>query len=402
MLLLVGGLVATAGLTSLYLRAFRRASRPLTGNQESPLPIRGPLSVLARIVVAELIVLTGLCVIVTGSLAHAIGDVAGISDDAVVSWDIVKWPLLLEMAFVAFASLQRSAFSDPRVLASSSVTSSQVVAALAWAFATTGFALYLASYKTFENTYGTIGSVIVLLVWLTMFTMLYYVTPDLRLSGIAALGAGAALSTVTWLAVNGGAGRTRRQPRLARRGARRARHRRRLPRSAVDLQRRGAARRAPERARGLWPDAAPAVDRPRRQPGAPTAASAPATRIFVRVVSRALQNDVAHDGMLSPRRRRRGGDGAHVGPRAGPRRLGLHLRRGLGGGEGTGPARERRLGRRARAGCGAGGVPPVLRQDGWEEQHPPPDRAAQAAGVWSPTASRSAAGNGHGGYELLR
>jgi hypothetical protein len=152
------------------------------------------------VLVAELIVLAGLCVLVSGSLAYTIGDVAGFSDDAIVSWDIVKWPLLLMTTFAAFSSLQRSAFSDPRVLAASAVTSSQLVAALAWAFAITGFALYLASFDTFENTYGTIGSGIVLLVWLTMFMMLYYVTPDFRMSRVTALGAGALLSSVAWLA----------------------------------------------------------------------------------------------------------------------------------------------------------------------------------------------------------
>ena len=202
-LLLVGSLGATVGTTALYLRAFRRATRSFTGHQEPPLAASGPLGAALRVLVAVLIVLAGLCVLLTGSLAYAIGDVAGFTDDAVVSWDIVKWPLVATIAFAAFAALQRSAFSDPRVLAASTVTSAQVVAALAWAFAITGFALYLASFDTFEGTYGTIGSGIVLLVWLTMFTMLYYVTPDFHLSGAAVLGAGAALSTFTWLAVNG-------------------------------------------------------------------------------------------------------------------------------------------------------------------------------------------------------
>jgi hypothetical protein len=75
----------------------------------------------------------------------------------------------------------------------------QVVAALAWVIAITGFALYLASFGTFEDAYGTLGSGVVLLVWLTMLSMLYYVTPDLRVDGVATLGAGAALSTATWL-----------------------------------------------------------------------------------------------------------------------------------------------------------------------------------------------------------
>ena len=302
MLLLVGSLAATAGLTSLYLRAFRRASRPLTGNQEAPLDTHGPVRILARIAVADLIVLAGLCVIVSGSLAHAIGDVAGLSDDAIVSWDIVKWPLLLVITFVAFAALQRSAFTDPRVLASSSVTSSQVIATLAWAFAITGFALFLASYGTLEDTYGAIGSVIVLLVWLTMFTMLYYVTPDLRLSGIAALGAGAGLSAVAWLAANGvlavcianldslGGG-------LAT-----------LAVGIVFLATLWVANVVVllgvrlNALGNLWSDAAPAATPtpPPRPARAPRARPATRAEDLVRVVGTALQNDVAHDGLLSP------------------------------------------------------------------------------------------------------
>ncbi len=201
LLVLAGGLTATAALSALYLRAFRRATQPLARDGGRLLPARGPLHILARVFVAELIVLTGLCAIATGAVAQAIGEVAGVSGDAIVAWDIVKWPVLLGTAFAGFAALQRWAFSDPRVLDSSSVTASQVLAALAWAFAITGFALFLASFGTFENTYGTIGSAVVLLVWLTMFSMLYYVTPDLRVS-VAALGAGAALSAGTWLLVN--------------------------------------------------------------------------------------------------------------------------------------------------------------------------------------------------------
>ncbi len=198
-LLLAGSVAATAVLSAFFLRAFRRTARPLADDHADHAGGGGPLHVLAQVLFTLAIVLAGLCVIATGPLAHAIGDAAGISGDAVVAWDIVKWPALVALAFVAFAALQRSAFSDPRVLASTSVASVQVVAALAWVIAITGFALYLASFGTFEETYGTLGSGVVLLVWLTMLSMLYYVTPDLRVDGVAALGAGAALSTATWL-----------------------------------------------------------------------------------------------------------------------------------------------------------------------------------------------------------
>jgi membrane protein len=299
MLLLVGGLAATAGATSLYLRAFLRAARPLTGSRESIPRPAGPLHVLARIAVAVVIVLTGLGVVVSGTLAHAIGDVAGVSDAAVVSWDIVKWPLLLVTAFAGFAALQRSAFSDPRVLATSAVTTSQVVATLAWAFAITGFALYLASFDTFESTYGTIGSGLVLLVWLTMFTMLYYVTPDFRMSGVVALGAGAALSTVAWLAANAllavaVANFATLDGSLATLGIGVV--------LVIGLWIANVVVLLGVRLNALgelWPEPAPV----RRASVAPSAEKPPPLtreQDLVRVVGRALQNDVAHDGMLSP------------------------------------------------------------------------------------------------------
>ena len=184
------------------------------------------------------------------------------------------------------------------MLASSSVASSQVLAALAWAFAITGFALYLASFGTFEDTYGTIGSGIVLLVWITMFSMLYYVTPDLRVSGIATLGAGAALSAVTWLVVNAVlavcvAGFDSIGQGVAGFGTAAV-----LVGGAVDLQRRGAAGRAPERARDL---ARGRRRRCRSSPGPPRARMRSRTQEdLVEVVARALQNDVAYDGMLKP------------------------------------------------------------------------------------------------------
>ena len=159
--LLVAGLAATALFASLYLRAFHHAARPLTGEHDGGALAGGVLRTLAAVTVAEVIVLTGLGVVATGPVAHAVGAAAGLSTDTIVAWDIVKWPVLVALAFCAFAVLLRSAFTDARLLASTSVATVQIVAALAWVVAITGFALYLASFGSFEDTYGTVGSGIV-------------------------------------------------------------------------------------------------------------------------------------------------------------------------------------------------------------------------------------------------
>ena len=61
--------------------------------------------------------------------------------------------------------------------------------------------MFLASFSHFQDTYGIIGSALVLLIWLTMFSVLYYVTPDLRALGGGGQGARALAAAVTWLAV---------------------------------------------------------------------------------------------------------------------------------------------------------------------------------------------------------
>jgi uncharacterized BrkB/YihY/UPF0761 family membrane protein len=197
--LLAAAMAATAALSNAYVRAFARASRSLTGDPEPRRIDRGPLRVLARLLAAELIVALGVCAVATGTAADAIADFAGISWDASGAWDVAKWPLLLGPAFLAFTALQRSAVADPHPPAARRPHARQVLGIVAWLAAVTGFALYLASFESFTDNYGAVGSGVVLLVSLTLFSVLYYVAP-VRVAALGPLGAGAALSAATWLA----------------------------------------------------------------------------------------------------------------------------------------------------------------------------------------------------------
>jgi hypothetical protein len=61
---------------------------------------------------------------------------------------------------------------------------SQVAALIAWCMASAGFVIYLASTDAFRDTYGSITTGVVLLVWLTLFSLLRYATPGLRVSDV--------------------------------------------------------------------------------------------------------------------------------------------------------------------------------------------------------------------------
>ena len=64
---------------------------------------------------------------------------------------------------------------------------SQVAALIAWCLASAGFVIYLVSTDSFRDAYGSITTGVVLLVWLTLFSLLRYATPDLRVSDAHAL-----------------------------------------------------------------------------------------------------------------------------------------------------------------------------------------------------------------------
>jgi hypothetical protein len=63
------------------------------------------------------------------------------------------------------------------------VRPSHIAAAVAWCVAIAGFVVYLASVNSFRDTYGSVGTGVVLLMWLTLFSLLRYATPTLHMPG---------------------------------------------------------------------------------------------------------------------------------------------------------------------------------------------------------------------------
>jgi hypothetical protein len=66
-----------------------------------------------------------------------------------------------------------------------SMTPGQMAAVVAWIAATAGFVAYLASLDSFKEAYGSVGTGALLLVWLTLFSILYYAMPSLRVRAVA-------------------------------------------------------------------------------------------------------------------------------------------------------------------------------------------------------------------------
>jgi membrane protein len=80
-------------------------------------------------------------------------------------WLLLRWPVLAALAVLAIALFYRHAPSR-RQARMRWVSWGAVVATLLWLAASAGLSFYVQSFGTFNETYGTLGAVVVLLVWL--------------------------------------------------------------------------------------------------------------------------------------------------------------------------------------------------------------------------------------------
>jgi membrane protein len=162
---IVGTLVAIWSASG-YVGAFIRASNVIYETPEGrPFWKLRPLQLLITIVVLVLAVITVLGLIVSGPLAEAIGGVVGLSDTAVDVFNVVKWPVLL-LVVMTIVSILYYASPNVKLRGFRWVTPGSAVAVAAWILASAAFAFYVANFGSYDKTYGTLGGVVVLLIWL--------------------------------------------------------------------------------------------------------------------------------------------------------------------------------------------------------------------------------------------
>jgi membrane protein len=163
---LIVGLALALWTASNYVGAFMRASNAIYAREEGrPFWKLRPLQVLLTLVLVLMAALVVLALIVSGPVAEAIGSAVGLGDTAVMVWDIAKWPVLLVVVMLMLAILYWSA-PNAKPAGFRWISPGSVVAVLLWIVASAGFALYVANFSSYDKTYGTLGGVIVFLVWM--------------------------------------------------------------------------------------------------------------------------------------------------------------------------------------------------------------------------------------------
>jgi membrane protein len=160
------GLAASLWSASGYIGAFMRASNAIYEVKEArPFWKLRPLQVAVTLMVVLLITVVAIAIVVTGPVARAIGDEIGMGNQAVTAFNIIKWPAIV-LVLLGIIGLLYYVAPNVRQPGFRWITPGSVLALAAWAVASAALAFYAAKFGSYQKTYGTLGGVILFLVWL--------------------------------------------------------------------------------------------------------------------------------------------------------------------------------------------------------------------------------------------
>jgi membrane protein len=164
--LFIVGLAVSLWSASGYVSAFMRASNVVWDIEEGrPIWKTLPIRLGVTLVTVVLLTFSALAVVLTGGLASQVANLLGLGHSAVTVFDIVKWPILLMIVALILAVLY---YAAPNVKQPGFrwVSPGSMFAVVAWIIASAAFAFYVASFASYNKTYGALGGIVVFLVWL--------------------------------------------------------------------------------------------------------------------------------------------------------------------------------------------------------------------------------------------
>jgi membrane protein len=164
--LAIVGIAGALWSASGYVGAFMRAANIIYDVEEGrPVWKTIPLQLGLTVAAVVLLAVSAAGIVATGSVAERAGQLVGLGSTGVLVWDIAKWPVIAALVSLAFALLYWAA---PNVKQPGFrwVSPGGVLAVVLWVLASVGFGFYVTHFGSYNKTYGSLGGVIVFLVWL--------------------------------------------------------------------------------------------------------------------------------------------------------------------------------------------------------------------------------------------
>ncbi len=125
---------------------------------------RAGLAIVLTIAIAALTVCALVIILYGGDIAQFVGRHTGLSTLLVMTWRIAQWPVALLFVVLSFALIYY--WSPDAEQDWQWITPGSFVGVVTWIGASVLFRVYLHFYNSYSKTYGSLGAVIVLLLWL--------------------------------------------------------------------------------------------------------------------------------------------------------------------------------------------------------------------------------------------
>jgi membrane protein len=149
-----------------YMGAFIMATNEIYEvDERRPLWKRRPLQLAITLAVVITVALAILALVLTGPVAEAVGAELGVGHVTLTVWSIAKWPFLFVIVAGTVGLLYHVA-PNTRQAGLRWVMPGSVLATVLWIAGSGGFALYIANFSSYANTYGGLAGVIIFLIWL--------------------------------------------------------------------------------------------------------------------------------------------------------------------------------------------------------------------------------------------
>ena len=119
------------------------------------------------VTLAGLIIIALVLVLYGGKIGQVIATYVGLGNVFSISWKVLQWPLSFAAMFLSFSVVY---YFAPNLKERKWywVTPGAVAGVALWLIASLGLRLYLRFFNTYSATYGSLGAVIILMLWLYM------------------------------------------------------------------------------------------------------------------------------------------------------------------------------------------------------------------------------------------
>jgi membrane protein len=159
------GLAVALWSASGYIGAFTRASNIVYETPEGrPFWKLRPLQIAITLAMIVMMALLAIGLVLTGPVVEAIAGPVGLSSTAVDIWNIAKWPVMAAI-FILMVDVLYYTTPNVKLRGFRWVTPGAIVSIVVWAIASALFAFYVANFGSYDKTYGTLGGLVVLLLW---------------------------------------------------------------------------------------------------------------------------------------------------------------------------------------------------------------------------------------------